>query len=114
MHPKAFIEAKQGLVHVRSLACLCYLALNAECGGTYHAQDPEPVSTYEILQRLSQNLRIRRMGIPCHGVLMVLRRISPVIKLFGGIAYDPALAVCPLGDYCQVDCKDGLLEMTKK
>lgn len=111
LHPKAYTGVKQGFIHVRSLARLCYLALNADRGGIYHAQDPEPVSTYEILQALSQGMGIRRVGLPCHTLMRIMPRVSPMVKLFGGVAYDAELARCHLGDYHVVPCRDGLSEI---
>lgn len=108
VHPKAYTDVKQGFVHVRSLARLCYLSLKADVGGIYHAQDPETVSAYEILQSLSKAMGIKRLSLPCHGLMRLLPPVSPVMKLFGGVTYDPALTACPLGDYHVVECKEGL------
>lgn len=108
VHPKAFLDVKQGFIHVDSLSRLCYLILKADRGGLYHAQDPDPVSAYEILQALSKGMGIKRWGLPCHKLVRLLPRISPVVKFFGGVAYDPALTRCPLGDYHTVTCREGL------
>lgn len=108
LHPKAYLNVKQGFVHVRSLSRLCYLALQADHGGIYHAQDPETVSAFEILQALSKTMGLRRRGIPCHGLIRLLPRISPVVKFFGGVMYDPSMTQCPLGDYHTVTCVKGL------
>lgn len=108
VHPKAYTNVKQGFIHVQSLARLCYLALKADRGGVYHAQDPEAVSAYEILQSLSKAMKIKRKGLPCHTLMRLMPPVSPVLKLFGGVAYDPVLTVCDLGNYHTVECKEGL------
>lgn len=112
--PKAYLDVKQGFVHVDSLSRLCILALKAEKGGIYHAQDPETVSAYEILSALARGMGLKKKSLPCHGAVRLLPRISPVVKFFGGVAYDPALAECPLGDYHAVECKAGLENVAKE
>ena len=114
VHPKAYTSVKQGFVHVRSLSKLCYMAIKADRGGIYHPQDPETVSAYEILQSLCKTMGIRRPGLPCHTLMRLLPRIGPVMKLFGGVAYDAALAECPLGDYHVVECKAGLAHLLEE
>lgn len=114
LHPKAYADVKQGCIHVRSLSRLCYFLLQADRGGIYHAQDPEPVSTYEILQALSNGMGLRRLGLPCEIPVRWVPRFSLMVKLFGGVAYDPELARCTLGDYSTVPCKDGLSQMMER
>lgn len=108
IHPKAYTGVKQGFIHVRSLSKLCYLALKADKGGIYHAQDPMPVSAYEVLGALAKGMGIKRLSLPCHTAVGLLPKVSPVVKLFGGVAYDPALTQCDLGDYHTVECQAGL------
>lgn len=112
--PKAYLDVKQGFVHVDSLSKLCYLILKADCGGIYHAQDPEPVSAYEIMQSLAKAMGIRKRSLPCHTLARLLPRISPVVKFFGGVAYDPSLTECPLGNYHVVECKEGLAKVLEE
>lgn len=114
LHPKAYTNVKQGFVHVSSLARLCYLALLTDHGGVYHVQDPMTVSTYEILQILSAGLGIKRVGVSCHRLMRRLPKSSLMIKLFGGVIYDPKLAECSLGDYHTVPCDTGLYEISRK
>lgn len=114
VYPKAYPEVKQGFVHVKSLSRLCYLALKADRGGIYHAQDPETVSSYEILQALAKAQGIRRPTLPCHGLVRLLPHISPVMKFFGGVAYDTTLTECPLGDYHVIECKEGLARVLEE
>lgn len=114
VHPKAYPESKQGFVHVKSLSKLCYLALKSNHGGIYHPQDPELVSSYDILSSLSKAMGIRRPTFPCHALVRLLPRISPVMKFFGGVAYDPALAECSLGDYHVIECKEGLARVLEE
>lgn len=108
VHPRAYTDVKQGFVHVRSLSRLCYLALKADQGGIYHAQDPQTVSGYEILQALAKAQGIKRKGLPCHTLVRLLPKVSVVMKFFGGVAYDESLTRCPLGDYHTIECKAGL------
>ena len=112
--PKAYTDVKQGFIHVDSLSKLCYLALKADHGGIYHAQDPETVSAYEILQALAKAMGIKRCSLPCHTPVRLLPRIGPVMKFFGGVAYDPALTECPLGDYHVIECKEGLARVLEE
>lgn len=112
--PKAYPEVKQGFVHVDSLSRLCILALKADRGGIYHAQDPETVSAYEILSALAKGMGLKKKTLPCHRAVRLLPKVSPVVKFFGGVAYDPALAECPLGDYHSVECKLGLENVAKE
>lgn len=114
VHPKAYTDVKQGFVHVRSLSKLCYLALKADRGGIYHAQDPETVSAYEILRALAKGMGIKRPGLPCDATVRLLPRIALVVKFFGGVAYDPALTQCDLGDYHVTECKEGLAACIKQ
>ena len=112
--PKAYLDVKQGFIHVDSLSKLCYLALKAEQGGIYHAQDPEAVSAYEIMQSLTKAMGLRKWSLPCHTLVRLLPRISPLVKFFGGVAYDPSLTECPLGDYHVVECKEGLAQVLEE
>ncbi len=114
VHPRAYNGVKQGFVHVKSLSKLCYLALKAGKGGIYHPQDPAPVSSYEILQSLSKAMGIRRLTLPCHTLVRLLPRVSPVMKFFGGVAYDDDLTVCDLGDYHVTECKEGLAKVLEE
>ena len=109
--PKAFLDVKQGMVHVEHVAKLCYLALKADCGGVYHAQDDEPVSSYEIMQALAKGMGKKRLSLPCHGLMKLFSKVGPVIKLFGGVAYAKELAVCPLGSYTDADTRKLLEEV---
>ena len=112
--PKAYLDVKQGFIHVESLSKLCYLALKADRGGIYHAQDPQAVSAYELLQSLAKAMGLKKRGMPCHTAVRLLPRVSPVMKLFGGVAYDPALTKCPLGDYHVIECKEGLARVLEE
>ena len=112
--PKAYLDVKQGFVHVDSLSKLCCLALKSDRGGIYHAQDPETVSAYEILGALAKAMGLKKRSLPCHTPVRLLPRISPVMKFFGGVAYDPELAKCPLGDYHVVECKEGLARVLEE
>lgn len=109
--PKAFLDVKQGMVHVEHVAKLCYLALKADHGGVYHAQDDEPVSSYEIMQALAKGMGKKRPSLPCHGLMKLFSKVGPVIKLFGGVAYAKELAVCPLGSYTDADTRKLLEEV---
>ena len=109
--PKAFLDVKQGMVHVEHVAKLCYLALKADHGGVYHAQDDEPVSSYEIMQALAKGMGKKRLSLPCHGLMKLFSKVGPVIKLFGGVAYAKELAVCPLGSYTDADTRKLLEEV---
>ena len=108
LHPKAYVDVKQGFIHVRSLSKLCYLTLKADRSGIYHAQDPKTVSGYEILQAVARAQGIKRKGLPCHTPIRLLPKVSLIMKFFGGVAYDEALTVCPLGDYHVIECTEGL------
>ena len=109
--PKAFLDVKQGMVHVEHVAKMCYLALKADHGGVYHAQDDEPVSSYEIMQALAKGMGKKRLSLPCHGLMKLFSKVGPVIKLFGGVAYAKDLAVCPLGSYTDADTRKLLEEV---
>lgn len=109
--PKAFLDVKQGMVHVEHVAKLCYLALKADHGGVYHAQDDEPVSSYEIMQALAKGMGKKRLSLPCHGLMKLFSKVGPVIKLFGGVAYAKELADCPLGSYTDADTRKLLEEV---
>lgn len=109
--PKAFLDVKQGMVHVEHVAKLCYLALKADCGGVYHAQDDEPVSSYEIMMALATGMGKKKASLPCHGLMKLFSRMSLMVKLFGGVAYAKELAVCPLGVYADVDTRTLLEEL---
>lgn len=112
--PKAYLNVRQGFVHVDSLSKLCIMALKSDQGGIYHAQDPETVSAYDILRALSKGMGLDKKSLPCHGAVRLLPKLSPVVKFFGGVAYDPELAKCPLGDYHSVECKLGLEIVAKE
>lgn len=114
VYPKAYTDVKQGFVHVMSLSKLCCLALKSGHGGIYHPQDPELVSAYDIMCALSKALGIRRKTLPCHRLVRLLPRISPVMKFFGGVAYDPEMAECDLGDYHVITCKEGLARVLEE
>ena len=112
--PKAYLDVKQGFIHVESLSKLCYLILKADTGGTYHAQDPEAVSAYEIMQSLAKAMGLKKRSLPCHTLARLLPRISPVVKFFGGVVYDSSLTECALGDYHVVECKEGLSKVLEE
>ena len=112
--PKAFTDVKQGMVHVEHLARLCYLALKADCGGIYHAQDGRIVSSFEIMQAMARGMGLKKAALPCHGLLKGLSRLGPVVKLFGGVAYSQELAVCPLGKYADTDPVEMLRKTVEK
>lgn len=114
LHPKAYNDVKQGFVHVESISKICYMALKADRGGIYHLQDPETVSAYEILQSLSRAMGIKRLTLPCHTLVRLVPKLSPVVKFFGGVAYDPAMTRCDLGDYHAVECTEGLARVLEE
>ena len=112
--PKAFTDVKQGMVHVDHLAKLCYLALRAEHGGVYHAQDRRAVSSFEIMQAMAQGMGQRKKVFPCHGAVRMFNQLAPVVKLYGAVAYSNALAACPLGEYADEDPVQMLKETVRK
>lgn len=114
VHPKAFPDAKQGFAHVDSLSRLAYLILKSDHGGTYHAQDPQTVSAFDILQSLSKGMGIKRWGLPCQMPMSLFSWFPLVVKFFGGVAYDPALTQCDLGDYHAISCMEGLTKLMEE
>lgn len=109
--PKAFTDVKQGMVHVEHLAKLCYLALKAEHGGVYHAQDSRIVSSFEIMQAMAEGMGLKKTVLPCHTPMKLLSRLGPAVKLFGGVAYSDAFARCSLGEYADTDPGQKLMEI---
>lgn len=112
--PKAFTEVKQGMVHVEHLAKLCYLVLQTNSSGIYHAQDPEPVSSYEMMAAMAKGMNKKKKEVPCHVLVRCFSRLRLVVKLFGGVAYDQELVDCSLGSYCDKSTSEKLYEVTEK
>lgn len=111
MLPKAFVNEKQGLVHVDHLAKLCYMALKADCGGIYHAQDDAPVSSYEIMLALVKGMGKKKASLPCHSLMKLFSGMGLIVKLFGGVGYAKELAACSLGSYTAADTRELLEEV---
>ena len=109
--PKAFLNARQGMIHVEHLSRLCYLALKADKGGVYHAQDDNPVSSYEIMCSLARGMGKKKASLPCHTAAKLFAWLGLVVKLFGGVAYTQELADCPLGQYVTEDTRKLLEEV---
>lgn len=112
--PKAFGDVKQGMIYVDNLSELCWLAVNAGRSGVYMAQDRNPVSAYELMDAIAAGLGLRKCSIRCTWLFRLFCRLSPVCKLFGGVAYDPELAKCALGNYQIVDFREGIRQTVGK
>lgn len=102
--PRAFEDVKMGMVHIDNLAELTWLIANSDQSGIYHAQDGEPMSTYEILKTMAP----QKYGLPCSWLLRPLAGVSLVRRLFGGSAYSEGMARCQLGEYQLVSMVDGI------
>ena len=106
--PEAFGNVKQGMIYIDNLAELCWLIAHSEQSGIYMAQDREPVSTYEIMDTISNGLGLQKHAIRCTWLFKFFYRFPLIQKLFGGIAYSQEISTCSLGDYCIVDFQEGM------
>lgn len=105
--PKAFDEAKQGLVYIDNLSALCAGILRDGRGGVYHAQDRDPISSCGLMAAIAAGLGKKRKFLPCGWLLKPLRKLSPVVKLYGGVCYSEAI-VADLEENQAVDTTEGL------
>ena len=108
--PRAFENAKQGMLYVDNLAELCWLVAGSGCSGVYPAQDIEPVSSFEIMRAMADFICPKKKAIRCHWFLKLFKKIPIVNKLFGGVAYSNEYAKCPLGNYQLTDFKTAIKE----
>lgn len=102
--PRAFTDVKMGMVYIDNLAELCWLIVNSGCSGVYHAQDKEPLSTYEVLHTICPQKR----SISCTGLVRPFMKIKLIRKLFGGFRYTEEVAACKLGEYRVVSAEEGI------
>lgn len=106
--PRAFEEAKQGMLFVDNLAELCWLAVHADCSGVYPAQDRTTVSAYDIMRAMADCICPKKKALRGEAALKLVRGNALVTKLFGGISYAEDYAKCPLGDYQLVEFRDAI------
>lgn len=108
--PRAFEEAKQGMLFVDNLAELCWLAVHSDCSGVYPAQDRTTVSAYDIMRAMADCICPKKKALRGPAALKLVQRNALVTKLFGGISYAEDYAKCPLGDYQLVEFRDAIRE----
>lgn len=108
--PRAFENAKQGMLYVDNLAELCWLVAGSDCSGVYPAQDIEPVSSFEIMRAMADCICPKKRSLRCSRIFKLFKKLSIVNKLFGGVSYSNEYAKCPLGDYQLTDFKTAIKE----
>ena len=108
--PRAFEEAKQGMLFVDNLAELCWLAVHSGCSGVYPAQDRTPVSAYDIMRAMADCICPKKKALRCEAALKLVQGSALATKLFGGVSYAEDYARCPLGDYQLVEFRDAIRE----
>lgn len=106
--PGACRDVRQGMVYIENLARLCWMILESGRGGVYHAQDERSLSSWELMHCIAAGLGKEKKTMNCEWAVRPLRKLSPVVKLFGGVAYSEDLAGCPLGEYAKVAPEEGL------
>lgn len=108
--PRAFEEARQGMLFVNNLAELCWLAVNSDCSGVYPAQDRTPVSAYDIMRAMADCICPKKKSLRGQAALKLIQGNGLVNKLFGGVSYAEDYAKCPLGDYQLVEFPEAIKE----
>ena len=112
--PDAYRHVKQGMVHVDHLSRLAWMILENKRGGIYHAQDPCPISSIELMEAISAARGKRKPSIPCSWAIRPLEHFSPIKKLFGGVAYAQELAHCTMGTYANITTQQGIQTMVEE
>ena len=108
--PRAFEEAKQGMLFVDNLAELCWLAVHSGCSGVYPAQDRTTVSAYDIMRAMADCICPKKKALRGQAALKLIQGNGLVNKLFGGVSYADDYAKCPLGDYQLAEFRDAIRE----
>ena len=106
--PKAYEDAKQGFIYIDNLCELVRLIINNRSEGVFLAQD-EPVSAVRLMEEISHATKTKRKARFGKRFLFLFPK-RYVVKLYGGVAYDPDVTKTAIGDYCVKSFSQGIAE----
>lgn len=99
MLPDVYRNIKQGFLYVDNLCELVNLLIKKGVTGIFPAQDKEMISSIELMEKISNVLKLNKRNSKILGSIFYLFRIAPVNKLFGGVVYHEEYCKFSFGDY---------------
>ncbi len=111
--PLGCIRNRRSMVYVGNLAALMEKILRQGKGGVYLASDPRPVSTTELVERISGAFGKKGSPLCIPGMGMVLRHWKPSLhdRLYADLEVDPSRTVRELGFEAPFTFAEGVEKM---
>ena len=106
--PDVYRNIKQGFLYIDNLCELVRLLIKNVTTGVFPAQDKEMISSIELMEKISNVLKLKKSNSKIVGYIFYLFKIAPVVKLFGGVVYQEEYCKFSFGDYQIVSFDDGL------
>lgn len=106
--PDVYRNIKQGFLYIDNLCALVSMLIDNCVTGIFPAQDKELISSIELMEKISDILKLKKRSSKTIGYFFYFFRVAPVNKLFGGVVYDEEYCKFPFGDYQIVTFDDGI------
>jgi len=107
--PKAFTSVKQSVIYIDNLSRFIYLLIVGQKRGVYTPQDSASISAVEIMQYISEALKLNKKTSNFWGLGLYLMSFLPLVrKGYGGVTYREDESHSEEFDYQLVSSKEGI------
>ena len=106
--PVAYDNVKQGMIYIENLTEIVRLIVENKANGVFPVQDEKAVSSVEIMNEISNALKLKKHKSKLLGIPFRILKIKSVNKLYGGVAYSQKYAYSELGNYNIYSFKEGI------
>lgn len=107
--PEAFTSVKQSVIYIDNLSSLIYLLVVRRQHGIFTPQDDKAVSAVEIMECISEILKLKKKRCKILGKMMKLLSFVPLVKKgYGGVAYAKDISQLDDIDYIRITFKEAM------
>lgn len=106
--PDVYRNIKQGFLYIDNLCEMVRLLIESKASGIFPAQDRETISSIELMEKISDVLKLKKKNSKLFGQVFYLTRIPLVDKFFGGVVYENEYCKLSYGDYQIISFDKGM------
>lgn len=107
--PKVYEESKQSFLYIDNLCKYIEILISDRRAGVFHPQDGTGFSTCQLVSEIANAIGKKiYFSAPLGTVARVFSKFKIVIKIFGGLSYNPGLSEYPYKNYTVVDFSSGI------
>lgn len=106
--PDVYRNIKQGFLYIDNLCEMVRLLIESKASGIFPAQDRETISSIELMEKISDVLKLKKKNSKLFGHVFYLTRIPLVDKFFGGVVYENEYCKLSYGDYQIISFDKGM------